>query len=589
MLPPSVVAELDAALLQAAITLGLAALCAAFYASYRKRYFLWWSIAWTLYVLRIGCIIGFLATSRGGWLYLHQVLTGCTALALLWAALVFSQAPPWRWWYAALAGFPLVWSYIAIYRLQNFLLAAGPAVLFLSAATLWTGWVFLRYRRRVESPGAGLLGAALVLWGVHHLDYPVLRARGAWSPWGYYLDITFVLTMGVGIMLLVLEDLRRGLSTLSVLSGDLQPGAPSSDADALDTLLARPLALAGVRGSAMYVGTAQEGRFVRGIAACSDWPHAPPDPHARALIGRALELGRPEVSAAWHAVSTRIRAHAYVAVLPIFRGRMAAGALLIAGEERDPFTALGEDFLIALGQQVGAALENADLYRHIEARNRQLEHLSARMVQQHEEERRQISLELHDETAQVFSAVKLQLGLLREASPAEMTERFDRTLALVDAGIRSIRSVSSGLRPPLLDDLGALPALRALVAEFGERSGLTVSFDAPPALPSLSEEAELALFRALQEALSNVARHAAARVVRVTLTVDDARAIALHVTDDGRGLPGGDAGDGAGNGHMGLAGMRERIGALGGNLHVRSGEVGGTELRIILPVVPAER
>ncbi|MDQ6885930.1 MAG: GAF domain-containing sensor histidine kinase [Gemmatimonadota bacterium] len=588
MLPPAVVTELDAALLQAAITLGLAALCAAFYASYRKRYFLWWSIAWTLYVLRIGCIIGFLATSRGGWLYMHQVLTGCTALALLWAALVFSQAPPWRRWYAAFTLFPLVWSYIAIYRLQNFLLAAGPAVLFLSAATLWTGWVFLRYRRRVGSPGAGLLGGALVLWGLHHLDYPVLRARGAWSPWGYYLDIIFVLTMGVGIMMLVLEDLRRGLSTLSVLSGDLQAGAQSVDADALDTLLARPLALAGVRGSAMYVGTGQEGRFVRGIGVCSEWAGRPPDPDARAVIARAIELGRPEVSPAWPAASPQLRAHAYVAVLPIFRGRVPMGALLIAGEERDPFTALGQDFLIALGQQVGAALENADLYRHIEARSRQLEHLSSRMVQQHEEERRQIALELHDETAQVFSAVKLQLGLLREASPPAMTERFDRTLTLVDAGIRSIRSVTSGLRPPLLDDLGALPALRALVAEFAERSDLDVSFDAPAALPPLSEEAELALFRALQEALSNIARHARARTVRVRLSMDDAPAISLQVTDDGRGLPGGDAVKAAGNGHMGLAGMRERICALGGDLVVRSVEERGTELRITLPVMAAE-
>ena len=95
-------------------------------------------------------------------------------------------------------------------------------VLFLSLATLWTGWVFLQYRRRVDSSGATLLAVAFGLWGLHHLDYPFLRARGAWNPWGYYIDILLMLAVGAGLLLLVLDDLRRGLGALSALSGDLQ-------------------------------------------------------------------------------------------------------------------------------------------------------------------------------------------------------------------------------------------------------------------------------------------------------------------------------------------------------------------------------
>ena len=72
------------------------------------------------------------------------------------------------------------------------------------------GWVFFRYRRRVASSGATLLAVAFGLWGLHHLDYPFLRARGAWAPWGYYLDILLALAVGAGILLLVLDDLRRG-------------------------------------------------------------------------------------------------------------------------------------------------------------------------------------------------------------------------------------------------------------------------------------------------------------------------------------------------------------------------------------------
>src|SRR5688500_2637786 len=107
---PSSLGELNAALLQAVITLGIAGLCGFLYVLFRKRYFLLWSIAWSLYVLRIGAIGGFLLTASEPWLYVHQVLTGWTALALLAAALAFSQQIEWRPWHAALVLFPPVWS-----------------------------------------------------------------------------------------------------------------------------------------------------------------------------------------------------------------------------------------------------------------------------------------------------------------------------------------------------------------------------------------------------------------------------------------------------------------------------------------------
>ena len=94
------------------------------------------------------------------------------------------------------------------------------------------------------------------------------------------------------------------------------------------------------------------------------------------------------------------------------------------------------------------------------------------MVRQHEEERRRLSRELHDETAQVFTAVKMQLGVLRADVEPARRERLDRVLGLIDTGIRSIRSVTNDLRPSLLDDLGLLPALRSLCADFEERSGI---------------------------------------------------------------------------------------------------------------------
>lgn len=570
--------ELAAAFLQVTVTVGLALIYLYLYRRYRKRTFLVWVVAWSLYALRLGAITTFLLTENRVWLYWHQVVTGWTALAILWAALVFSQRLEYKKRYLALAAFPVLWSYLAIYQLENFLLAAGPAVVFLSAATFWAGWAMLRYSHQVRSKAALVLSFGFFLWALHHLDYPFLRAQGAWAPWGYYLDVIVQLWMGAGMLLVIIEDQHRGLATLSALSGELQRG--QKEDHFLDALLDRPLTLPAVRGSALYLLSDGGGGFVGGVGTCGEWTGADPSPMAARAIQRALSSGVPEIVN--HDGSTA-RA-GYVAALPVLREATVIGALVIVGDAVDPFAALDTRFLTALGRQVGAALENADLYRRVEERTRALEELAKRMVQQHEDERRRLSRELHDETAQVFSAVKLQLGMIRERVAPALEPRVDRALDLVDAGIESIRNVTHDLRPSLLDDLGLLPALRALVDEFEERSGIETTLLAPDALPPMSGDAELALFRALQEALANVARHADASAVEVSMAVPDG-VVEMCVEDDGVGLSDGvTSGTLEGNGRMGLVGMRERITALGGSFTVASSARAGVRLEVRVPV-----
>ena len=582
--------ELAAAYLQLAITLGLVGLSWVLHERYRKRYFGIWALAWIVYALRILAITAFLQTGVSWWLFWHQVTTGWTALALLWAALVFSQNLEWKRGYLGFVALPVAWSYVAIYVLDSFLWAAGPMVAFLSVTTAWTAWAFYRYDQLVRSPAARFLVGVLALWALHHLDYPLLRAEGIWNPWGYYLDIVFEVGMGLGILFLVLEDLDQGLRTLTALSSELQ-GAPRREETTTEAVLRRALGLRGVHGSALYLlhgadgetgGSGGAGRFVHGAGVSALWPFEHPPETALSSAEHVCRGGVPVAlndpgaggeRASWN--------HAYTAALPILRDDEIVGALVVVGEARDPFTVLDNRFLLAFGQQVGASLANERLHRNLEHRTEELERLQARMVRQHEEERNRLWRELHDETAQLLAALNMQLGMLQERAEPAMAPGLERAKDLVGEGIRSIRSVTRNLRPMALDDLGLVPSLRALVRDFQEQGAVEILFEAPRGpLPRLSADGEVALYRTLQEALANTVRHAGAGRVRACLEVTDG-GVSLSVQDDGTGFSEEAASRLRSRG--GLAGIRERITSLRGEFVMENTQEGGARVKVFLP------
>jgi signal transduction histidine kinase len=577
--PATILIELEAAILQAAITIGLALLFALLYHRYRRPHFLWWCGAWLLYTVRIALIVTFLVTESRTWLYFHQVVTVWTAFAVLAAALSFERRQLWRPAYWVAAVLPLAWAWVTIYLLDSFLLAAILTVALLSAATLWTGLVFLRFRRRTGSVSAGFVAGTLILWGLHHLDYPLLRARGLLAPWSYYIDSLLILALGVGVVLLVMEELQRGLRTLSTLSGDLHRGRAAGGGAPM--LLQHGLGLAGVTGSALWSpDPAPAGIISHGLGACESWPGTTPAGPLAQGLRDAMRTRRPvllaECEVAPQGKPTRLP---FAGLVPVIGTGAPKGVAVLVGASRAPFTALDEDFLLALGQQFGAALESADLDRRLKDRTAELERLSLTLIRQHEDQRHRLARELHDETAQVFSAMTLQLGLLREETSEKTGPRLDTLRSLVDTGMESIRRVADDLRPPVLDDLGLAAALHAVAADFGERSAIATRFDTAGSLPTLGDDSELALFRVLQEALANVARHADARSVAVELR-GDAAGVSLAVIDDGRGF---DPAASADFGRMGLVGMQERMAAVGGRLVVDAAPGRGARLVAQLP------
>lgn len=576
---PATAAELSAAVFQATITGGLMLLCLWLFWQYRKTHFGIWAVAWGVYTGRMVAILSFLVTREPVWLFWHQVATGWTALVILWAALVFARQTEWKRHYFIAILFPLVWSYVAIYRLDSFFLAAWPAVLFLSGATFFTAWTFFRHHRRVGSGAALLLSLTFFLWSMHHLDYPLLRARGIWNPWGYYLDIFFSLLVGMGLLLLVLDELARGVETLSTLSSDLQGG--DTPELAAERLVEHPLRLPAVSGSALYLmESGTEARLIAASGVCQSWS---PEVEAATLEAAArvrrsahFELVREPIGMPGHQ-----KGETYAAALPLFRDKDVIGSMVVVGSARDPFAALDDRFLLALGRQVGAALENAALNRDLRDRSDELSHLATAMVRQHEEERARLSRELHDETAQVLAALNFHLAAMERDCPPDLAEGFARARELLGDGIRGIRTVTEGLRPPLLDELGLIAALQALTDHFSEQSGVQVQLKVRGEVP-LPPEGEVAIFRAVQEGLSNAVRHGKANHVDVELRLEHTMAT-LAVINDGQALAPDDDPLARAHRRGGLRGMHERITALGGTLSLRARDSGGVVLTVEVP------
>ena len=574
---PSSGVELDAAILQVAITLGAALFALFLSRRYRKSYFKWLAVACFLYVARLFAIISFLVTENEIWLYWHQVTTGWTALALLWAALAFSRHVRFRPVYFLALLFPVAWSYAAIYLLDSFLLAVLPAVLFLSGVTAWTGWIFLEYWRRVRSPGAGFLAVSLLLWAMHHLDYPFLRARGAWTPWGYYIDVVLLLATICGITILVLDDLRGGMKALTSLAA-----STSATGGATAGLLEEAMSLPTAKAAALYRRDGEHLVFNGGAGRAAHWAGTGLSAPSRAALEGAMAHGAPVVRPDWTAPDGVV--HEYSAILPLACQVAAPQVLVVTGDTRDPFAALDSAFLVSLGRQLAAALDSAELLSRLQERTDALGRLSTRVVRHDEDERRRLSRELHDETAQVFAALKMQLGLLQERAGAHEAEGFGRAMSLLDEGIRSIRSVTETLRPAVLDELGLIPALRSLVDEFARRSPATrVTAKLPGEAWRFESDVELALYRALQESLTNTTRHADARSVDVELTKSNGM-VRLTVTDDGVGM----SGEPSlrlleHNGRRGLSGMHDRVAALGGRFELSMPETTGLQVSVTLP------
>jgi PAS domain S-box-containing protein len=210
---------------------------------------------------------------------------------------------------------------------------------------------------------------------------------------------------------------------------------------------------------------------------------------------------------------------------------------------------------------------------------KEVQDLSRRMMRVQEEERRNLARELHDGATQNLVALSLNMAQIRGsgADAPATAAMVDECMRLVEDCTNELRTISYLLHPPLLEELGLGRTLRGYVEGFGRRSGIAVTMTAPGDLERLGFDVELAVFRIVQEALSNIHRHSHSSTAHILLVRQDA-ALALEISDQGRGIPSGK--DIAG---VGLAAMRERVRLLRGSLDIKTGST-GTTITISLPL-----
>ena len=278
-------------------------------------------------------------------------------------------------------------------------------------------------------------------------------------------------------------------------------------------------------------------------------------------------------------------------VVPVESRRRRIGTISVQGTKLAIFTKDDERLLTLFGVQAGIALENARLYktqqrarRLAEKQRERMRQLAQRVVEAQEKERERIARELHDESGQSLTSLKISLDMIRMMVPdelADIKQGLGDVLELTDKTMSNLRLLSHNLRPPGLDVYGLTAALEGLCHDFNAHSPLSLQFSGDE-LPDLDPLPALSLYRFAQEAITNAVKHAQAEEIHVKLTQQSDK-IVLTVTDDGIGFMPPDFNEAVPADGAGLIGMIERLEMVGGSLSITSKPGEGSRLTAVIP------
>lgn len=263
-----------------------------------------------------------------------------------------------------------------------------------------------------------------------------------------------------------------------------------------------------------------------------------------------------------------------LSIWPLVYQAETIGQLLLAPRlPGEPFTPADRRVIASIAHQAGIAAHSVCLTIDLQRSRQQL-------IATREEERRRLQRDLHDGLGPTLASLALKLDAARNLLPHDPMAASNLLLDLknqTQATISNIRRLVYGLRPPALNQLGLISAIREYAASYHGLNGLRISIEAPSALPVLPAAVEVAAYRIVQEALTNVASHAQAQMCLIRLRFNGA--LYLEICDDGLGLPGD-----MGMPGIGLTSMRERAAELGGSCFIESNQTGGVCIRARLPL-----
>jgi len=273
--------------------------------------------------------------------------------------------------------------------------------------------------------------------------------------------------------------------------------------------------------------------------------------------------------------------------VPLKSKERTVGVLVVGSREPRPFPPEEVQLIVALGHQLGVSIENAQLYAELQSRERLRAETLRKVITAQEDERRRVARELHDVTSQALATLVVRLQAVTTVPPSDLGElevRLAELRPLLDDTSREVHRLIYDLRPSLLDDLGLAAAIRSCAHNALDAAGIEVHVEVVGEERRLPSTVEIATFRIVQEAITNIARHAHAESTYVSIEFGRRR-LRVQVEDDGRGfepsaLP-QEVGDGAG---IGLLGMQERADLLGGRLELQSRPGEGTRVLLELPL-----
>ncbi len=267
--------------------------------------------------------------------------------------------------------------------------------------------------------------------------------------------------------------------------------------------------------------------------------------------------------------------------VPIVTGHKVIGLCLLAAAQANRFSQEHQQIAEAMLSQAAVAIQNAWLFEQIRVGRERLQSLSHRLVDIQEAERRYIARELHDEVGQALTSLMVGMRLIERdaAKPERVLGGISQLKQMVDEVLENLHRLAVHLRPASLDHLGLIPALQQYIDDLNERSDLSIKFETMGVDMRVESELETVLYRIVQEALTNVFKHAQATRVDVLIERREEKLVTI-IEDDGVGF---DTAQPVSENHLGLFGIRERLDMFGGTLHLESSPGIGTTLFVEVP------